>query len=367
MMFYDKELQAVKNANRYRNREIFDEDILDFASNDYLGLSCKKKLLKKAFKRVSNYKNHAPKASTLVNGYHPIHRDFEEYIAKINNFPKAICAGSGFLANLSIFEALPRRGDLLIFDEEFHASGIITTNLNKAQVTTFKHNNMQDLKEKIEIFKETSKGRVIIAVEGIYSMSGDMAKEEVFKIADRFNAILVVDEAHSVGVTGDNLLGIYECYKIRPKPNHIKMGTLGKAIGSYGAYILSSNEIYEYLCNRAKAIIYTTAPSLLDISLAYEGFMYIEKNKEKIKEKIKRRKILIKKYFGIDLQGLVLAINVKSSIDALKIKKRLFEEGFLVGAIRAPTVAKPILRVIPRIGEKKLKKLLKIIKKEISK
>ena len=364
-MFYDKELRAIKKANRYRIREVFSEDILDFASNDYLGLSCNKKLLKKAYKRVSRYKNHSPKSSTLVNGYHLVHKDFEDYISKINNFSKAICVGSGFLANLSIFEALPRRGDLLIFDEEFHASGMITINLSKAKVQTFRHNDIKDLQEKIKIFKNTNQGRVIIAVEGIYSMSGDMAKKEIFDIADKSNALLVVDEAHSVGVVGDNLLGVFEYYKIKPQDNHIKMGTLGKALGSYGAYILSSNEIYEYLCNRAKAIIYTTAPSLLDIALAHEGFLYIEKNKKKIKKKIKKRKDLAKRYFDINLQSLILPIQVKSSTDALKIKKNLLAKGFLVGAIRAPTVLKPILRVIPKINEKGFKKLLKLIIQEI--
>ncbi len=366
-MFYNKELQAIKNAARYRAREIFSENILDFASNDYLGLSYKKSLLKKSFKRVSCYKNHAPKSSALVNGYHTVHKDFEEYIAKINNFSKAICVGSGFLANLSIFEALPRRGDLLIFDEEFHASGMIVTNMSKAEVQTFKHNYMQDLKEKIGTFKKTYKGRVIIAVEGIYSMSGDMVKKEIFEIADEYNALIVVDEAHSVGVIGDNLLGVFEHYKIKPKENHIKMGTLGKAIGSYGAYILCSNEIHEYLCNRSKAIIYTTAPSLLDISLAHEGFLYIKENKNKIKNKIAERKSLIKKYFDTDLQGLILPINVKSSVNAIEIKENLIKKGFLVGAIRAPTVPKPILRVIARINEKGFKKLLQLIKQEISK
>ena len=273
--FYSKELKAIKRANRYRKRELFDEELRDFASNDYLGLSNKKKLFKKACKRVKRYKFHSPKASTLVNGYHPIHQEFEEYIAKLNGFEKALCVGSGFLANLSIFEALPRRGDLLLFDEEFHASGLLAESLNDAKVIKFKHNDSSDLENRIKEYKTTQKGRVIIGVEGVYSMSGDVINPDIFSIADNFNALLVVDEAHSVGVLGKNLLGVFEYFDIKPKANHIKMGTLGKALGSYGAYILSSNEIYEFLCNRAKAVIYATAPSVFDIALAYEGFLYI--------------------------------------------------------------------------------------------
>ncbi len=364
-MFYDRELQAIKRANRYRKREIFGENLLDFASNDYLGLSKKRGLFKKACKRVLRYKFHSPKASTLVNGYHPIHKEFENYISKINGFEKATTLGSGFLANISLFEALPRRGDLLLFDEEFHASGLITKKMSEATVDIFKHNDYNDLKTKIKKFKNFSKSRVIIAVEGIYSMSGDMVKKEIFDIADSHNAILIVDEAHSVGIVGKHLLGIFEYYGIKPKKNHIKMGTLGKALGSYGAYILSSKEIYNYLCNRAKAIIYTTAPSIFDIALAHENFLYIEKNLQTIKNNIKKIKKITSDILGIKPKSLILPIELENSQQAIKLKQYLLSQGFIVGAIRPPTVKKPILRVILRLKEKKLKKLLRIIQSEV--
>ncbi len=364
-MFYDKELQAIKRANRYRKREVYGEDFYDFASNDYLGLSQNITLFKKAYEKVASFKHHSPRASTLVNGYHPIHKKFEKYIAKINGFEKAICVGSGFLANISLFESLPRRGDLLIFDEEFHASGMITKKMNEANIEIFKHNDMENLKKKIEDFRAISNHRIIIAVEGIYSMSGDLLEKEVFNIADKYSAILVVDEAHSVGVIGKNLLGIFEHHNIKPRKNHIKMGTLGKAIGSYGAYILSSREIRNYLCNRAKPIIYSTAPSLFDIALSYENLKYIQKYKKSIKKKLKKRQKLAKKYLNIKIKSLILPIPLQDNFQALKIKKYLLQKGFIVGAIRPPTVKKPILRVIVRVGEKKYKKLLKLIKKEV--
>lgn len=363
--FYQKELKAIKRANRYRKREIYNENLKDFASNDYLGLSSKKKLFKKACKRVKKYKFHSPKASTLVNGYHSVHKEFEEYIAKLNGFEKALCVGSGFLANLSIFEALPRRGDLLLFDEEFHASGLLAEKLNEAKVIKFKHNDTIDLQKKIDEFKCSQKGRVIIGVEGVYSMSGDIINPEIFDIADTYKALLVVDEAHSVGVLGKNLLGVFEYFDIQPKPNHIKMGTLGKAMGSYGAYILSSREIYEFLSNRAKAVIYATAPSVFDIALAYEGFVYLQKNIKKFKNRIKKRKKKTKEILGLNLKSLILTVEVKDSLTALSLKEKLLQKGYIIGAIRPPTVKRAILRIIPRIGEKGFAKLLKIIKNEI--
>ena len=365
-MFYDRELKALKRANRYRKRALFDENLKDFASNDYLGLSSNKKVFKKACKRVLSYKNHSPKASQLVNGYHPIHKKFEKYIADLNGFDKAICIGSGFLANLSLFEALPRRGDLLLFDEEFHASGLITRGLSSAKTDTFSHNDAQELEKKIDDFKKVSNGRVIIAVEGIYSMSGDILKKEIFEIADRYNAILVVDEAHSVGVVGKHLLGVFEYFGIKPRKNHIKMGTLGKAIGSYGAYILCSKEIKNYLLNRAKAIIYTTAPSVFDTALSYENLKYMVKNRKKLKREIEKRQDAVKKLFSKNIKGLIVPLEVESSEKVLKIKEKLLKRGYIVGAIRPPTVKKPILRVILRVGEKGYKRVLKNIKKEIN-
>ncbi len=365
MKYYDNELKAIKRVNRYRNREIYPEYLRDFASNDYLGFASKKKLFKKACKRVKRYKYHSPKASTLVNGYHPIHKEFEEYIAKINNFEKAICVGSGFLANLSLFEGLPRRGDLLLLDEEFHASGMIAKELNDAKKAIFKHNDIKDLTKHIKDFKENSSGRVIVGVEGIYSMSGDILNRDIFSIADKFGAILIVDEAHSVGVLGENLLGVFEYFDIKPKPNHIKMGTLGKAMGSYGAYILSSNEIYEFLSNRAKAIIYATAPSVFDIALSYESFLYMKKHKDSLKKEIRKRKKIVQNILDTDLKSLILQIPVKDSYEALSIKEKLLKKRYIIGAIRPPTVKKPILRVIARINEKGFEKLLKLIKNEI--
>ena len=125
-------------------------------------------------------------------------------------------------------------------------------------------------------------------------MGGDLAPLEIFKIADEKKAILIVDEAHSFGVIGDNLLGIFDYYKIKPNKYHVKMGTLWKAYGSYGAYILASKQIIDFLTNRAKPIIYSTAPSLFDTALANESLNFIIENKIILKEKIRKNLTIIK-------------------------------------------------------------------------
>lgn len=349
---YKKEIEAIKKAHRFRDRIIYEEDLIDLASNDYLGFSQNKELFERAVEKVSKYPTHAPKASVLVNGYHEIHKELEDYLCMRNGFECALTVGSGFLANLSLLESLPRNKDVLFIDEEYHASGIMASKLSKGRVITFKHNDPEDLRRKIKNETKSPNTRVIIAVEGIYSMSGELLDRQIFDIADENDAILIVDEAHSVGVLGENLNGVFELFGIKPKDNHIKMGTLGKALGSYGAYILASDEICKYLQNRAKPIIYATAPSVFDIALAHEGFLEIEKNKDAISKKIKQRQKLTKKHFNKEIKGLILTLEAESSAKALGLREEFLKKGFLIGAIRPPTVNKPILRIIPRISIK---------------
>jgi len=255
--------------------------------------------------------------------------------------------GSGFNANLALIEALVRKNDILLMDEEYHASGIFATNLSYINVEFFCHNDANHLEELLKKYK--TKKRKIVAVEGIYSMSGDIVKKEIFELCDKEDAILIVDEAHSSGVVGENLMGVSDFYNITPRQNHIKMGTLGKAYGSFGAYILASNHIISYLTNRAKPLIYATALSLYDTALANESLKYIIKNKTTLSKEIKQRQALTKEILGIDVESLIVPIVINDNAKVLKIQEMLKKEGFFIGAIREPTVKKAILRVIARI------------------
>jgi len=178
---------------------------------------------------------------------------------------------------------------------------------------------------------------------------------------------LIVDEAHSSGVLGKNLLGIFEYYNIKIKSNYIKMGTLGKAYGSYGAYILASSEIISFLENRAKPVIYSTAPSVFDTALALVNIDYVSKKAEKFRNLIDERQKLVKSIIGIESPSLIAALKYSGNSDVLYLQNILIKEGFLVGAIRQPTVKYPIIRLIPRLGvsKKSLRKALKILAKVV--
>ena len=358
---YENELKALKNAGRFRERKIYDVTLDDLASNDYLGLSRNKKQFKKAVKLVNEFTVISSKASMLVNGYHPIHRIFEKELAEVNSFEEGMIVGSGFLANMALIESLVRKGDMLFMDEEYHASGVMASKLLGDRVVVFKHNDVEDLKEKLEQYPAT---RQIIAIEGIYSMSGDICPRDIFELAEDVKAIMIVDEAHSAGVLGKRLLGVFEHYNIRVNERHIKMGTLGKAYGSYGAYILSSKNIISFLENRAKPIIYSTAPSVFDTALALVNFEYIQKNAKKLRRKIKKRQQVVKDSLNLEMKSLILPIEMKNNDYAMFMQKGIMAQGYLIGAIRQPTVPNPILRVIANlsVSSNKLKHVLALIK-----
>lgn len=361
-VMYEKEMKALKKAGRFRERLLFGKELIDLASNDYLGLSGKKKQLKKTFKLLERYDAFSPKASMLVNGYHPIHKEFEETLCILNKFEAGIAVGSGFLANLSLIESLVRKNDRIFMDEEYHASGMMAAQLLGDRVIFFKHNDVEDLRHKLQRY---GCKRNIIAVEGVYSMSGTLCAKGIFDIADENDTLLIVDEAHSSGVLGNRLLGIFEYYGREIRPHYIKMGTLGKAYGSYGAYILASKKIIAFLENRAKPIIYSTAPSIIDTALALVNIGHIQKKIKKYRRQIDKRHQMVEEVLGIKSESLIVPIRMQSNHEVIQAQKALMQKGFLVGAIRQPTVNTPILRLIPRLGvsEKKLKQALQLINK----
>lgn len=346
-MFYEKELAALKRSGRYRERKLFDENIIDLASNDYLGLAENKSLMDEAYTRVSSFSSHASKASMLVNGYHPIHADFERALCEANGFEDGVVLGSGFNANIALIESLLRKGDELFMDEKYHASGVLATKLIDAKVTYFKHNDAVELEG---LLKGSLAKRKVIAVEGIYSMDADLLDVDIIHLANKYEAILILDEAHSSGIIGKNLMGILDHYELPVKENYIKMGTLGKAYGSFGAYILASAHIIEYLINRAKPIIYATAPSLFDTALGHASLNYIRENCGTLGAQIKRHQEIVYERLGIRAEGLIVPVVIADNRKVMQIQAELMQENYLVGAIRQPTVDAAIIRLIARLG-----------------
>ena len=381
-LFYTNELNALTKSGILRERRIFPAEsaLKDFASNDYLGLSNRADSLKKAYKLATNPKYFAPRASMLVNGYSKLHQKLESRLAKLNGFESCILVGSGFLANIALIESLVRKGDKIFIDEEYHASGLLAAKLVNG-VEFFRHNDEADLESKIRTFLGNSSrtqslhdsqtpakdSRIIIAIEGIYSMSGDIAKKAFAQIALKYNAILIVDEAHSSGTLGANLLGYFDFHRIKIMPHFIKLGTFSKAYGSYGAYICCSKHIYSYLQTRAKPIIYSTALSAFDSALALVNLNFIHKNHSRFHAKIQKIQKIIQKNLKIKVDSQIFSIQFQSQNEMLKTFRFLKKRGFLVGAIRKPSVKIPQLRIIlsTKHNKKDITKLCKLLKKHL--
>ena len=364
MNYYENEIKALKKSGRYRTIEVLDYSLKDFASNDYLGLSHNKALHSEASKILDNLEVHSTKASLLVNGYHQIHKDFIDDLCSANSFEDGVVLGSGFSANIALIEALVRKGDTLFMDELYHASGVLASSLESVNVVFFKHNDMNELKE---LLASSNAKRKIVAVEGIYSMDGDLCHKEVFEICDDRDALLIVDEAHSSGVIGDKLMGVFDYYGIEIKQNHIKMGTLGKAYGSFGAYILASSHVVDYLINRAKPIIYATSLSLYDTLLAHNSLKYILEHSGMLKSEISKRQKIVKDILDIEIDGLIVAMHIGDNVKVIDMKNSLKDDGYAIGGIRQPTVKSAILRVIARLGESsdELEELCQKIKRSV--
>ncbi len=340
---FENSLKALEAKNRLRSKKLTD-GLIDFASNDYLGFAHNKKNAKKAFDELALAGCFAPKASQLVNGYNQIHYKFEELLKSTFDFEAALIFGSGYMANLALAGNLARKEDTILMDDEYHASGKAGVKLSSANIIFFKHNNPDDLKQKIS----TASGNIFIFVEGVYSMIGDVLEKEIVEIADSFGAYLIIDEAHSLGTIGCDLLGVYSALDITPKPTHIKMGTFSKALGSYGAYVLCSDTVSRYIQNRGSSIIYTTAPSLFDTAFAYYNFKTLLKKEHKFNKKIDKFKSICQKYLSVTPKSQILMIE-NSAKDSYK---KLLDSGYCVGYIRPPTVNVPALRITLRIANK---------------
>jgi 8-amino-7-oxononanoate synthase len=181
-------------------------------------------------------------------------------------------------------------------------------------------------------------------------MGGDLVAKAIIELSIEHQAILILDEAHSSGVIGKHLMGILDYYEIAPTPLMIKMGTLGKAYGSFGAYVLSSKHISDYLINRAKNVIYATAPSLYDTALAHHALIFIQTHTDTLAQQIRVRQKIVKEILGIECSGLIVPIVIGDNREVMRLQGELKNEmGIHVGAIRQPTVKKAILRLIARL------------------
>jgi 8-amino-7-oxononanoate synthase len=280
-----------------------------------------------------------------------LHQRLEERIAHFKKTEAALLFNNGYMANLGVIPALTDKGDIILSDELNHASIIDGCRLSKAEVKVFPHKDMNVLEQ---LLKESQQfRRRLIITEGLFGMDGDLAPlPQIIELAARYSSLVMVDEAHTTGVLGREGRGSIEYFGLEDRVDII-MGTLGKALGSFGAYIAGSKELRDFLINRCRSFIFSTAlpPSVLACSLA--ALKLIEKAPQ-LREALWGNTYLLKqglKGLGFDIAGeaQIIPLIIGDAKLTMDISERLLEEGVFVQGIRPPTVppGKSRLRITP--------------------
>ncbi|MFN3869888.1 MAG: 8-amino-7-oxononanoate synthase [Aquificaceae bacterium] len=336
----EKLLEELKVKSLYRERRLR-EDLLDFCSNDYLALKDHPEVVEEAIRALKEI-GLGSGASQLVSGYTKYHMDLEEALADFKGVPRCVLFGSGYLANLSLANLVGEE-DLILSDELNHASLIDGCRLSKAKVFIFKHRDYQHLEELLKKHRRNYR-RCLIVSDSVFSMDGDIAHIPTLKgLAKAYDCMLYLDEAHATGVLGQEGRGSLEEFKENWEDYMIIMGTLSKAIGSYGAFVCGSEVLCQYLVNKARSLIFSTSLPPPVCAGAKRALEIIKENPSMV---AKLRDLSRKIYEKIARIGLEVSFHGTSIIPimvyreerAINIRERLLEKGIFLQAIRYPTV-----------------------------
>lgn len=315
---------------------------VDFSSNDYLGLATDRRIgdaIRHALAAMAT----GAGAARSISGNHPLHEALEAEIAQLKGAEAALLFSSGFAANVGAIPVLAGRGDAIYSDALNHASIIDGCRLSRAVTRTFPHNDVAALAGMLRDDEGQFRRRIVI-VEGVYSMDGDLAPlDRIAALAREHGAALYVDDAHGTGVLGATGAGAAEHWGVTANVD-IAMGTLGKAVGVSGAFIAGSYTLREFLVNRARSFIFTTGtpPAIAAGTLAALAIMRDEPwRREGLRANVshlRRRLAELGRPLDPELPGHIVPIAVGNADRTIAIGHRLRERGFLVGAIRPPSV-----------------------------
>jgi len=348
--FPDKLLHKL-NEREQRNsfrRLTTPTNLVDFSSNDYLGFAKNEEIFQQThdFLVERNCKVNGATGSRLLSGNHSIYTETEEYIAHFHQAEAALIFNSGYDANVGFFSSVPQRNDIILYDELSHASIRDGIQMSLAKSFKFKHNNLVDLENLLNKHTQTTDNRqpttVYIITESVFSMDGDSPDlEKMVHLAEKFNAYLVVDEAHALGVFGKNGAGLVQQLNLHDKV-FARIITFGKAAGCHGAALLGSEQLKNYLVNFARSFIYTTGLSPHSVATIFVAYQHLSKS-------LQERERLFQNitYFKSCLPSTVFSLSSSSSIHSViisgnervkTIAQQLQQNGFDVKPILSPTV-----------------------------
>jgi 8-amino-7-oxononanoate synthase len=335
--------------------DIQGRSVVNFSSNDYLNLANDERLKTAALRAVQQYGTGST-ASPLMSGRIALHADLERDLAQWIGTETAIIFGSGFLANVGAVSSLMGRKDLIVADRMIHASLIDGARLTRATLLRFDHNDPVSLQRLLAQNSEDY-GRVLVVTESIFSMDGDVAPlRKIARAARYYNALFMVDEAHALGAYGPNGRGFSSGLPKELRPD-LFVGTFGKAFGGYGAFVACSDAMRDYLVNRARSYIYSTAPAPASLGAAREAIRIVDhpasgtSKTSELGSQLKHRittleEMLIESGFKTPRQGTpILPIVIGENKATLEAAESLLKDGVLAVAVRPPTVPEGTARL----------------------
>ena len=372
-----KQVDDLKEQNLYNNILTIESPIgpeitidrkklLNFCSNNYLSLANNPEMREAAKKAIDEF-GIGPAAVRTIAGTTTLHKKLEEKLAEFKKAEAVITFQSGFIANLATIPALTGEGDYIFSDELNHASIIDGCRLSKAEVIRFAHADPNDLEEKLKSVPAESKKLVI--TDGVFSMDGDIAPlDKLYEVTSKYDAMLMVDDAHGEGVLGDSGRGIVDHFGLHGKVD-IEVGTMSKAFGVVGGIVAGKREIIEWLTQRGRPFLFSSAMTIPDVAACIAAVELLEKSGDLVKKLWENADYLrcgLKK-LGFDT-GIsttpIVPIMLGENKTAQDFSKELFNEGLFAKAIVFPTVpqGKARVRVMNSAGHTKeqLDKALKI-------
>jgi glycine C-acetyltransferase/8-amino-7-oxononanoate synthase len=314
-------------------------EVLLLCSNDYLGLAADPRVREAAAEAALRWGAGAG-ASRLISGNMAPHTELEAALAAFKGYERALLFGSGYLANVGTIAALAGPGEVVFSDELNHASIIDGCRLARAETAIYRHNDVEHLES---LLHDTAGHPALIVTDGVFSMDGDVAPlAELLELARRYGARLMVDEAHATGVLGPGGRGTVAAAGLSGEVD-VVMGTMGKALGAYGAYVCASAETVDYLVNRARPFVFSTAPPPPVVGAARAALGVLEAEPERVDRLLANARVLRE---ALATEGLaagasttqIVPIEVGEAEPTMALCERALERGVFAQGIRPPTV-----------------------------
>jgi len=312
-----------------------DRQLVSFSCNDYLGLSHDPRVVEASIDATRRYGAGAG-AARLITGNHPLYRALEARLAELKGTAQAVVFGSGYLANVGILPVLAGPRDVIVMDELCHSCLVSGAALSRARVEKFRHNDADDARRIVESVRRDHR-HCLLVTEGVFSMDGDVAPlPELAELAARHDAWLMTDDAHALGVIGG---GRGSAHAFDPKVDvPLAMGTLSKAAGAYGGYVCTSEPVAELIRNRARSFVYSTGLPPGVVAAATAALDIIATEPERVRAPLEHARRFTA---ALDLpaaESAIVPIVLGDAERALAASAALERHGFLVAAIRPPTV-----------------------------